>query len=124
MTAEQQAPRTGHRASGQSTQSECDEAFRKAYPIGNSGTEKSAFVKGWMARGLSLIREQEAARPLPEPPVSEMDLLSLLADLVSFHVENAVGECSWCEVDSPSRTTDHRPSCPWRKAQEIVHASR
>ena len=51
-------------------------------------------------------------------------LLTLLADLVSFRVTNGAGECSWCEADDPVRTTDHRPPCPWRKAQEIVHATR
>lgn len=52
------------------------------------------------------------------------ELVALLADLVSFRVTNDAGECSWCEADNPVRTTDHRPTCPWRRAQEIVHASR
>jgi hypothetical protein len=66
-----------------------------------------------------------AGGPLEEPiDTTPTDLRALLADLVSFRVTNDAGECSWCEADNPARTADHRPTCPWRRAQEIVHASR
>jgi hypothetical protein len=65
------------------------------------------------------LSARAASQERPQPV-----LLSLLADLVSFRVTNDAGECSWCEADNPARTTDHRPTCPWRRAQEIVHASR
>ena len=42
-----------------------EEAMRLAYPIGTSGTERSAFMRGWQARGLTTIQEAEAAQPVP-----------------------------------------------------------
>lgn len=69
---------------------------------------------------MAIDRIRRASTEATERP----GLLALLADLVSFQVANDAGECSWCEVENPARTTDHRPSCPWRRAQEIVHASR
>lgn len=34
-----------------------EDAFRRAYPIGNSGYERTAFMRGWQARGLATLCE-------------------------------------------------------------------
>ena len=67
--------------------------MRLAYPIGPSGTERSAFMRGWQARGLATIREAEAAQPVP--PEGDLWLTGYRDAWKRLHEPDAIhGQCT------------------------------